>query len=70
MNCCSGCPGMNAPNYESSVQRNSLFPASFHKIRFHIFQNIYKNLMHGLIPFKYKNTCELYNNIQYKYKRG
>ena len=39
-NCCSGCPIMNAPYLESSEQLDRLFPASFHKIKFHIYQNI------------------------------
>ena len=47
-----------------------IFPASLHKIKFRIFQNIYKFLIHGLIPFKYKNTCDLCDNIQDKYKIG
>ena len=35
--------------------------------KFHIFQNTYKPLIHGLRTFKYKNTCELCNNILDKY---
>ena len=27
-------------------------------------------MIHGLRPFKYKNTCELFDNIQDKDKRG
>ena len=60
---CADCPGMNAPYLESPEQLDSLFTASFHKIKFHIFQNTSKCSIHILRPFKYKNTCELYDNI-------
>ena len=55
---------------ESPEQLDCLFTASLHKIKFHIFQNISKGLIHGLIPLNYKNTCELYDTIKYKEKRG
>ena len=69
LNCCSDCPMMNAPFLESSEQINSFFPESFHKIKFHIFQNISKCPIHGLIPFKHNNLCELCDIIPYKYKK-
>ena len=65
-NCCSYFPIMNDPYLESSEQLDDLFPDSIHKIKFHIFQNISKYLLHGLIPFKYKSTCEFCDNIQEK----
>ena len=61
---------MNAPYLESSEQLDCFFPASLHKIKFHIIKNIYKFSIHGLIPFKYKNACELCDNIIDKDKRG
>ena len=70
LNCCSDCPRMNDPYLESSEQLDRFFPSSLHKIKFHIFQNISKFLIHGLRPFKYKNTCDLCDNIKYKYKIG
>ena len=70
MNCCSGCPRMNVPYLESSEQLYQLCPAYLHKIKFHIFQNIYKCLIQGLIPFKYKNTCVLCYNILEKDNKG
>ena len=42
LNYCYDCPGTNAPDLESSKQIDRLFPASTHKIRFHISQNISK----------------------------
>ena len=59
---------MNAPYLESSEQLDRLFPASLHKIKVHIFQNIPKYLIHILITFKYRNTSELCGNIEDKYK--
>ena len=70
LNCCSDFPSMNASYLEPSEQMHGFFPASFHKIEFHIFKNISKCSIHGLRPFKYKNTCELCDNILDKYKRG
>ena len=70
LNCCSVCPRMNDPYSESSEQLDRLFPYSLHKIKFHIFQNISKISIHGLGPFKYKNTCDLYDNILDKDKKG
>ena len=61
---------MNAPYLESSEQLRHLFPTSLNKIKFHVFQNISKCSIHGLRPFKYKNMCELCDNILGKYKRG
>ena len=61
---------MNAPFLESSEQLNRFFPASLYKIRSHIFQNISKCLIHGLIPFKHKNICEFCDIIPDKYKKG
>ena len=46
LNCCSDFPMINAPFLESSEQLNRFFPASLHKIKFHIFQNISKCLIH------------------------
>ena len=60
---------MNAPYLESPEQLDCFFPASVHKIKFHIFQNIYKCLIHVLRHFKYKNTCELCDNILDKDKK-
>ena len=61
---------MNTPYLESSEQLDRLFPAPLNKIKFYIFQNIYKILIRVLWPFKYKNTFELRDNIQDKDKRG
>ena len=61
---------MNAPYLESSEQLHCLFPDSLHKIKFHIFQNIYKFLIQVLRPFKYNNTCELCADILDKDNRG
>ena len=61
---------MNVPHLESLEKLDRLFPTSLYKIRFHIFQNTSKFLMHELIPFKYRNICELCDNKQDKYKRG
>ena len=55
---------MSDPYLESSEQLHRFFHASLHKIKFHIFQNISKCSLHGLIPFRYKNTCELCDEIQ------
>ena len=60
---------MNAPYLESSEQLDILFPASLHKIRFHMFQNKSKISIHVLRHFKYKNTCELCDNILDKDKK-
>ena len=70
LNCCSDCPRINAPYLESSEQLDRLFPTSLHKIKFHLFQNIYKCSIHGLRPFKYKNTCDLCDNMLDKDDRG
>ena len=69
-NCCYDCPMINAPFLESSEQLNHFFPASLHKIKFHIFQNISKCLIHRLRPFKHKNMCELCDIIPGKDKKG
>ena len=61
---------MTAPYLESSEQLDSFFPDSFHKIKFYILQNISRCYIHGLRPFKYKNTCDLCDNILEEYKRG
>ena len=58
----------NAPYLESSEQLDRFFPACLYKIKLHIFQNISKCLIHGLRPFKYKNTGELCDNIPDKIK--
>ena len=70
LNGCSGCPKMNALNLESSEQIDHLFPTSLYKIKFHIFQNISKCSIHILRPFKYKNVCELCDNIIDKKMKG
>ena len=61
---------MNTPYLESSEQLDRLFPAFFHKIRFHMFQNISKFPIHGLRLFKYKNMFELCDNIKDFENRG
>ena len=66
LNCCYDFPRMNAPYLESSKQLDSLFPDSLHKIKFHIFQKISRFSIHVLIPFKYKNTCYLCDNMPNK----
>ena len=48
LNFCSDFPGMNTPDLESSEKLDCLFPGSFHKIKFDIYQNIYKCSIHGL----------------------
>ena len=60
---------MNAPFLESSEQINRLFPASLHKIQFHIFKNTSKFSIHGLRPLKHKNVCELCDIIRDKDKK-
>ena len=70
MNCCSDCPMTNAPFLESSEQLNRFFLASLHKIKFHIFQNVYKCSIHGLRPFKHNIMCRLCDIIPEKDKRG
>ena len=62
--------GIKAPGLEPQKHINRLFPGSSHKIKFQIFQNISKYSIHGLIPFKYKNICELCDIKEYKCKRG
>ena len=61
---------MNTPFLESSEQLYRFFPASLHKIKFHIFQNISKCSIHGLRPFKHKNMCELCDTIPDKENKG
>ena len=61
---------MNAPFLESSEQINIFFPDYLHKIKFHLFQNISKCLIHILRPFKHKNMCELYDIIPDQDKKG
>ena len=70
LNYCSDFPRMNYPYLESSEQLDRFFPAFFHKIKFHIFENISKCSIHGLRPFKYNNTCELCDKIFDKYNKG
>ena len=60
---------MNDPYLESSEQINRFFPGSLHKIKFHIFKNKYNFLINVLRPFRYKNKCELCDNILDKDKR-
>ena len=50
LNFCYYCPMTNDPFLESSEQLNRFFPASLHKMMFHIFQNLSKCLIHGLRP--------------------
>ena len=69
-NCCSDFPRRNAPYLEPSEQIKDIFPASLHKCKHHIFQNLSKFSIHILRPFKYKNTYELCENIPDKYKKG
>ena len=61
---------INGPYLEPSEQLYRFFPLSIHKIKFHILQNIYKCLIHGLISIKYNKTCELCDNILDKLNRG
>ena len=61
---------MNFPYLESPEQLDHSFPTYLHKIKFHIFQKISEFPIHGLIPLKYKNKCELCDNILYKDNRG
>ena len=61
---------MNDPFLESSEQLDRFFPASLHKIKFHIFQNISKYSIQGLRPFIHKNMCELCDIIPDKDKKG
>ena len=70
MNCYSDCPRTNAPYLEPPEQLHRLFPAYLHKIKSHIFKNTSNCLIHILIPFKYKNTCELCDKIIDKYNKG
>ena len=69
MNCCSDYPMMNAPFLYSSERLDRFFPASLNKIKFHIFQNISKCLIHGLRTFKHNKICELCDIIPEKYKK-
>ena len=69
-NCCSDFPITNAPFLESTEKFDRFVPASLQKTKFHIFQNIYKMLIHGLRPLKYKNMCELCDIILDKDKKG
>ena len=61
---------MKAPYLESSKYFDHFFTGSLHKIKIHIFQNRSKRSIHGLIPFKYKNICELFYITQDKDKTG
>ena len=70
LNYCYDCPRTNAPYLKSPEQLHSLFPATLHKIKLHIFQNTSKFSIHGLRPFKYKNMCELCDNILDKDNKG
>ena len=60
----------NNPFLESPEQLNRFFPASLHKIMFHIFQNISKCSIYELVPFIHKNTCKLFDVIPDKDKKG
>ena len=51
-------------------QIDFFFPASVHKIKSHIFKNIYECSIHELIPFKYNNTHDLCDKLQDKDRRG
>ena len=46
------------------------FRGSLHKIKFLIFQNIYKCSIHGLRTFNYNIICELCDKSQEKEKSG
>ena len=61
---------MSAPYLEPSEQLDRFFSDSFHRIKFYTFQNISKISINSLRPFKYKNTCELCDNIIDKEKKG
>ena len=63
MNCCYDCPSINYPYLESPEQIDRFFPDSLNKIKFHTFKSISKCLIHGLRPFRYKNTCDLCDKI-------
>ena len=69
LTCYSDCPGTNVHNLKSSEQLDYFFLAYLHKIKFRLFQNIYKYLIYVLRPFKYKNTCKLCGIIQDKERR-
>ena len=70
LNCCYDFKSINYPYLESSEQLNHFFPDSLHKIKSHIFQNISTYSIQELTPFKYKNACELCDNILYKENIG
>ena len=70
LKCCADFPGTNVSDLESSKRLDRLFPGSLNKIKIHIFKNIFKCSICGLIPFKYKNICELCDLTQEKYKGG
>ena len=61
---------MNSKYLESLEELDHLFSAYLHKIKFRIFQNISEISIHSLRPFKYKNTCELCDNMLDKDKKG
>ena len=65
-NCCSDCSRMNGSYLNSLEQLHCFFPASLHKIKFHMFQYISKFPLHRLRSFKYNKTCEVCDNILYK----
>ena len=48
LNCCAEYPVIKAPYLESSEKLDRLFPGSLHKIKFHIFYNIFQFSIHGL----------------------
>ena len=70
LNCCSDYPIINAPFLESSEQLNRFLPASFHKIKSHIFQKISKFSIHRFRPLRNKIMCEFCDIIPDKYKKG
>ena len=61
---------INDPYLEPSGQLDRFFPATLHKIKFRIFQNISKFPIHGLRPFKHNNMCKLCDIIPDKEKKG
>ena len=69
LNCCSGFHRMKAVSLESSKTLENFFLVYVLKT-IYVFQNIYKCLIHGLIPFDYRSVCKLCEITPDKVKRG
>ena len=61
---------MNAPFLESSEQLDIFFPASLHKMKLLIFQNISECSINKSIPFKQNKICDLCDIIPDKDNKG